>query len=66
MEEERKRLQETLDEELEEELEEEREGVSIKYGKEKMDKYLNNEGDIKRLESYDLELPSYYRNISNE
>ena len=72
LEKEMNRLQESLDEDIEEELQEEvqeevqEEGVSIKYGKEQIDKYLNNKGDIDILKSYKLKLQSYYRNASKE
>ena len=72
LEREREILQQSLDEDIEEELKEnleeklEEEEERIKYGKEEMDKYLNNKGDIDILESYKLKLPSYYRNASIE
>ena len=61
-------LQQSLDEELEEEAEEEPEEEPVKttitYGKDQMDKYLNNTGSVKILKSYKLKLPSNYKDKS--
>ena len=64
-----KRLRQSLGEESEEEIEEEPEEESVekpiittvRYGKDEMNKQLNNKAYIEILKSYKLELPSEYK-----
>ena len=68
MEEKRIRLQEALDEEIEEKAEKEsvKKPITVNYGKDQMDKYLNNKEAINLLNFYDLKLPSQYKDESLE
>ena len=65
MEKERKRLQEILDKELEESLKKPI-TTTVTYGKEQMDKYLNNKETVDLLNFYGLKLPSEYKDKSLE
>ena len=64
--EERKRLQEILDEEFEEESVKKPITTTVVYGKEQMDKYLNNKETVDLLNFYNLKLPSKYKDKSLE
>ena len=66
LEKERKRLQEILDEEFEEESVKKPITTTITYGKEQMDKYLNNKESVDLLNFYSLKLPSKYKDKSLE
>ena len=65
MEKERKRLQEILDKELEESVKKPI-TTTVTYGKEQMDKYLNNKETVDLLNFYGLKLPSEYKDKSLE
>ena len=65
MERERKRLQEILDKELEESVKKPI-TTTVTYGKEQMDKYLNNKETVDLLNFYGLKLPSEYKDKSLE
>ena len=62
----RKRLQEILDEEFEEESVKKPITTTVSYGKEQMDKYLNNKETVDLLNYYGLKLPSEYKDKSLE
>ena len=64
--EERKRLQEILDEQFEEESVKKPITTTVVYGKEQMDKYLNNKETVDLLNFYNLKLPSKYKDKSLE
>ena len=64
MEKERKRLQEILDTELEEESVKKPITTTVTYGKEQMDKYLNNKEAVDLLNFNGLKLPSEYKDKS--
>ena len=66
LEKERKRLQEILDEEFEEESVKKPITTTVTYGKEQMDKYLNNKETVDLLNFYGLKLPSKYKDKSLE
>ena len=62
---ERERLQEILDKESEETVGKPK-ITTVKYGKEQMDKYLNNKESIDLLKSHGLQRPSEYKDKSLE
>ena len=66
LEKERKRLQEILDEAFEEESVKKPITTTVRYGKEQMDKYLNNKETVDLLNIYGLKLPSEYKDKSLE
>ena len=66
MEKERKRLQEIFYEEFEEESVKKTKITTVTYGKDEMDKFLNNKESIDLLKFYGLKLPSEYRKKSKE
>ena len=66
MEKERKRLQEILDKELEEKSVKKPITTTVRYGKEHMDKYLNNKETVDLLNFYGLKLPIEYKDKSLE
>ena len=62
----RKRLQEILDEEFKEESVKKPITTTVTYGKEQMDKYLNNKETVDLLNFYSLKLASKYKDKSLE
>ena len=62
---ERERLQETLDKESEETVGKPK-FTTVSYGKEQIDKYLNNKESVDLLNSYGLKRPSEYKDKSLE
>ena len=66
LEKERKRLQKIIDEEFKEESVKKPITTTVTYGKEQMDKYLNNKETVDLLNFYSLKLPSEYKDKSLE
>ena len=65
MEKERERLKEILEKELEETVGKPK-FITVSYGKEQMDKFLNNKESVDILNSFGLKRPSEYKDKSLE